>query len=65
MDMLVGDAVFIYDHSVFEGRLDGDDARLKDRLFVFGVVVLAVLGKVAVGTGYLDFFRYFFSFFAF
>ena len=65
MDMLVVDGVFIYDHGVFEGRLDGDDARLKDRLLIFCVVILAVLGKVAVRTCYLDLFRYFFSFFAF
>ena len=63
--MLVADRVLIDDDSVLEGRLDGNDTRLQDRLFVFRVVVLAVFGKVAVGTRNLDFFRYFFSFFAF
>ena len=63
--MLVADRIFVDHNGVFQGGLDGDDARFEDRLFIFCVVILAVFGQVAVGAGDLYFFGDFFTLFAF
>ena len=62
MDVLVRDLALVDNLCVLQRNLDIGDTRLHLSLLVFSVVILAVLGKVSVGTREGDLLRHFLSF---